>query len=198
MAVTNNLTFYTPGVGGQPFGNQNANPQASNYQATSGYGVTSTILIDKAVAPLLFNNTARAFDVMTILFSKPYKTYNSDEFEYLEYTTTRSPVELAANVAAAGPVVGAATSATLTLTPQSMRNIGLNSVLTFQTNEQVIIRSINTAANQVTVETHTSGSIPTVTIATQNPMLSVSFSVSADGRDNLTNYQRQDTITRYN
>lgn len=191
-------TIYTPGIGGSPFGAAQANPQASPYAQTSGYGVGTTILLDKAVSPILFNAAARAFDVLTILFSKPFKTYKNDEFEYLEYTFARTPIELAANVAAVGAVPGVAVQQTLTLTAASMENLDVNTVIVFpSTNDHAIVRQI-LPANQVLVETLTSGGIPGVNIATQTPIMPTMSSISADGRSNLTNYQRLKTITRYN
>jgi hypothetical protein len=191
-------TIYTPGIGGQPFGNANANPQASPYAQTSGYAPSTTILLDKAVSPILFNATARAFDILTILFSKPFKSYKSDEFEYLEYTFARTPIELAANVTAVAAVPGVAVQQTLTLTAASMESLDVNSIIVFpSTNDHVIVRQI-LPANQVLVETPTSGGIPAVNIATQTPIMPVMSSISADGRSNLTNYQRLKTITRYN
>lgn len=190
--------IYTPGVGQQPFGNANANPQASNYAQTSGYAPTTTILLDKAVSPILFNAAARAFDVLTLLFSKPFKTYKNDEFEYLEYTFARNPIELAANVTAVAAVPGVASQQTLTLTAASMESIDVNSIIVFpSTNDHVNVRQI-LPGNQILVETPTSGGIPAVNIASQTPIMPVMSSLSADGRSNLTNYGRTKIITRYN
>lgn len=191
--------IYTPGVGGSPFGNAQANPQASPYQQTSGYGVQTTILLDKAVKSVLFDAAPKKYDAMAIIMDKPMKTVKGDEWEYLEYTFGRNAIELAANVAAVPAIPGAAVSTTLTLTAASLENVGTNSIIVFPgTNDHAIVRSVNTAANQITVETPTSGGIPAVNIATTTPFMPVMSSISADGRTDLTNYQRTKTITRYN
>jgi hypothetical protein len=190
--------MYTPGTGGAPFGALQANPQASPYVPTSAYAPAETILLDKAVVSALFDAAPQSFNVMNILFNKPFRTVDDDVFEYLEYTFGRNAIELAANVTAVPAVPNNVVSATLTLTPASIGNVDLNAIIVFgTTNDQAIVRSINAAANTITVQSMTSGGIPAVAFAT-NPLLQVMAQISADGRSTFTGYQRTKTITRWN
>jgi hypothetical protein len=191
--------IYTPGVGQFPYGLAQANPQASPYAQQSGFGVDTTILLDKYVKAILFDATPKKYAVLSLLFDKPIRTIPSDEWEYLEYSFVRAPIELAANVTAVPNIPGSQVSQTLTLTAPSMENIGVNSIIVFPgTNDQANVTAINASLNQITVTTPTSGGIPAYNISTSTPILPVQSSISGDGRTDLSNFQRQKFITRYN
>lgn len=192
-----NAAIITPGVGQYPTGLSQANPQGSPYAQNTG--AETTILLEKEVKSILFDATPKKYAIMSILFDKPIRTIMSDEWEYLEYSFVRSPIELTANVTGLGPVPGSTVSQTLTLTPASMDAIGVNSIIAFPgTNDQVIVTAKNPTLNQITVTSSLGGAIPTYNIATSTPVLPVQSSISGDGRTDFSNYQRQRYITRHN
>ena len=79
-------TNYLPGTENAPFGNLNANPQSSFYGAESEFSVTESNLLQKHIERLIFDAAPAQFNALKLLFAKPHRDVNLDEFEYLEKT----------------------------------------------------------------------------------------------------------------
>ena len=99
-------TAYVPGNGNLPFGNRNTNPQGSFYSTDSEFSPDELNLIEKAIRYAIFDAAPAQFNSLKVLFSKPYSEKGSDEFEYLEHTFGRSPIEAAATASIQASVPG--------------------------------------------------------------------------------------------
>lgn len=188
-------TAYTPGLGGLPFGNTNTNPQASQYAPISAFSPTESILIAKAIKRAIFDAAPEQYNALKLVFEKEFEDVNNDEFEYLENTFGRSPLEADAVVAAVAAVANTVQTATYTLTAASMNFLTPDLVIVFPDNSHGVIESVNIGANQITVNSLTGEALPAVAVG---DIFSIQSTVEADGMDYFSNYERLDTVTRYN
>lgn len=197
---------YTPGLGNAPFGNLNTNPQSSQYQAVSGYNAQEQILIAKAVSKLLFDSAPEQYNALRLLYARPFEEVNLDEFEFLEYTFSRSPLTAATNAQAGVPpgtfpigavaaIPGTPATQTIYLTPAAMQFVTPDLIIIFPTNEKAVIRVVNVATNNIVVESQTSDGLPAVAAS---DIFSIQSTIMSDAMDYFSNYERLDTITRYN
>lgn len=184
---------YSPGVGGLPFGNTNLNPQSSNYAAASAYSAQETILIEKAVREAIFDASPEQYKALRLIFEKDYIEYNNDEFEYLEKTFGRSPLTANAIVAAQAAVAGATVSQTIAFTAASIPHASIDYIIVYPDGTKGIIKSI--AGNNIVVESQTSAGLPATAVG---DIFAVQSTIIADGMNSFSNYQRMETITRYN
>lgn len=187
------VRVYTPGPGNAPFGNVNTNPQSSNYAATSGFSAQETILIEKAVREAIFDAAPEQYNALKLVFEKDFEEVNLDEFEFLETTFGRSALESNAVVAAQAAVAGARQTQVLTLTAATVTHVGLDLVLTYPDGTKGIVKVI--ASNNVTVESQTSAGLPAVAVG---DIFAILGTITADGMDYFSNYERTEFITRYN
>lgn len=186
---------YQPSNGNQPYGLSNTNPQSSQYGAESGYTPTESILIQKAIKKALFDAAPAQYNALKILFAKPFKEYGSDEFEYGETTFGRTAIEANANTGAVAAVPGSPATQTLTLTAASMSRISIDLIIIYPDNTKAIIRSINAGLNQITVESHTNNGLSAVVTG---DIFAIQSTIQADGMNSFSNYERVETIFRYN
>jgi len=177
---------YTPGVDGAPFGNAQTNPQSSFYKPLSALTVAETNLIQKEIKRVIFDAAPKQYNALKLLFEKSAEDRNLDEFEYLETTFNRSPL-----VAATGVAGGATIS--FDLTAGSLTHISKDLVVIFPNNVKGIITAI--AGATITVSAQSGGALPAVVAG---DILSVQSTIMADGMTNFANYERVETITRYN
>lgn len=186
-------TTYQPGLGNIPFGNTPLNPQGSNYASNSGYTTNETILIEKAVREAIFDATPEQYAALRLVFEKDYVEYNNDEFEYLEKTFGRSPLEANANVAAQAAVAGATVQQTIAFQASSIPHAGIDLIVVYPDGTKGIIKSI--VGNNILIESQTSAGLPAVAVG---DVFAIQSTIIADGMNSFSNYQRMETITRYN
>jgi len=184
---------YTPGIGNSPFGNVNTNPQSSNYGANSGYSAQESILIAKAIKKALFDTAPKQFNALKLVFEKEFVEYNNDEFEYLEYGFGRSAAECNAIVGAVAAVPGTAVQQVIAFTAGSIPHMGIDLILVYPDGTKGIIKAI--AGNNVTVESQTSVGLPATAVG---DIFSIQSTIQGDGMDTFSNYERLETVTRYN
>lgn len=184
---------YTPGIGNAPFGNVNTNPQASNYGATSGYSAQESLLIAKAIKEAIFDAAPEQYNALKLVFEKGFTEYNNDEFEYLESTFGRSALEANSVVAAQAAVVGAVQTQVIALTAATITHIGNDLVIIYSDGTKGIVRAV--AGLNITVESQTSAGLPAVAVG---DIFSIQGSIYGDGENGFSNYERLETITRYN
>lgn len=188
-------TNYTPGVGNAPFGNTNANSQASQYATISGYTPAETILLAKAVKRAIFDAAPAQYNALKLLYAKDFEEVSGDEFTYLEQTFGRSVLTSNAIVAAVAAVVGVPASQTLTLTAASMAHLTPDLIIIYPDNTKAVIRSVNAGLNQITVESQTSAALPAVAVG---DIFATQSTIVADAADSFSNYERMEVIERYN
>lgn len=185
---------YTPGLGNLPFGNTNTNAQSSEYATISGYSPVESILIAKAIKRAIFDAAPAQYNALKLLYAKPFEDVNNDEFEYLENTFGRSALVSNAIVAAVAAVPGVPASQTLTFTAASMTHLTPDLIIIYPDNTKAVIRTI-ASATTVTVESQTSGGLPAVAVG---DVFAIQSTIMADAMDYFSNYERLETVTRYN
>lgn len=184
---------YLPGAGNAPFGNLQANPEGSQYSVESGYGATDTILLEKAVAEAIFDSTPEQYRALRLVFEKSALEKNLDEFEYLEKTFGRTALEGNAISAAVPAVPGAQVTQAVTVTAASLNFITVDIIIVYPDGTKGVVQAI--AGNVLTVASQTSAGLPAVAVG---DIFSIQSSIYADGQTNFSNYERMQTITRYN
>ena len=184
---------YTPGNANSPFGSNNANPQSSNYAAISGYSAQELIYIEKTVSKAIFDAAPEQYAALQILFAKQAETVPTPEFEYLEKTFGRSSLESTAVVAPQAAVVGSPQTQVIAMTAASVTHVTPDAIIAYPDNTKAVVKSI--AGLNVTVESHTSAGLPAVAVG---DIFAIVGYVQADGMDYISNYERLETITRYN
>lgn len=184
---------YNPGAGNSPFGNLQANPQSSNYQTDSGYSATGTILLRKAIREAIFDAAPEQYNALKLVFEKEIKEVPLDEFEFLETTFGRSSLEGNAISAAVVAVAGSEVTQAITLTAATVTHVSLDLIIVYPNNAKAIVRSI--AGNVVTVASLTSVGLPAVAVG---DIFAIQSTIAADGDNVFRNYERLETITRYN
>lgn len=186
-------TAYTPGIGNAPFGNLPLNPQGSQYASQSGYTTAETILIEKAVRRAIFDAAPEQFNALKLVFQKEMIEHNNDEFEYLEKTFGRSAVESTGVVAAQAAVAGVPQQQTIPMTAASVTHLTPDLILVYDDGSKAVVKSI--VGLNVLVESQTSAGLPAVAAG---DFFAVQGTIVADGMDYFSNYEKLDTITRYN
>lgn len=186
-------TAYTPGIGNAPFGNLPLNPQGSQYTGISGYTTAETILIEKAVRKAIFDAAPEQYNALKLVFQKDMIEHNNDEFEYLEKTFGRSAVESTAIVAAQAAVAGIPQQQTIPMTAASVTHLTPDLILVYPDNSKAVVKSI--VGLNVLVESQTSAGLPAVAVG---DVFAIQSTIIADGMDYFSNYERMETITRYN
>lgn len=184
---------YTPGIGNSPFGMLAANPQSSEYAAISGYSPQETIRIAKAVKEAIFDAAPEQYNALRLVFEKPMEEVNNREFEYLENTFGRSALEATGIVAAQAAVAGVPQTQVIPMTANSITHITPDLIIVYPNNAKAVIKSV--AGLNVTVESQTSDGLPAVAVG---DIFSILSTIQADAMDYFSNYERLETITRYN
>lgn len=184
---------YTPGIGNAPFGNTNTNPQSAQYLGVSGYSPSNSILIAKAVKEAIFDAAPEQFNALKLLFQKDFITVNNDEFEFLEHTFGRSALEATAVVAAQAAVAGVPQTQVIPMTAASVTHVTPDLILVYPDNSKAVVKSIS--GLNVTVESQTSAGLPAVSAG---DIFSIQSTIQSDAMDYFSNYERLETITRYN
>ena len=186
-------TIYTPGVQNTPFGSRNTNPEGSNYPGDSAYSPVETNLIAKSIESALFDAAPKHYAAIKILFSKPVKDVNLDEHEYLEYTFGREAVTSTTAIAAVVAVPGSAVTTTFDVSNADLNHISISDILTFADNTEAVITDIT--GNTVTLSSLTNSGLSAIAIS---DVFSIRAATMGDGQNQFDNYQRLETITRYN
>ena len=186
-------TNYTPGIGNLPFGNRETNPQGSFYNPESEYTAVETNLIQKAIREVIFDAAPAQYNSLKVLFSKPYAEKNLDEFEYLEKTFGRSPIESTAIVPAQVAVPGAHVTQVIPLTAASLDRVSPDLIIIYPDGSHGVIASI--AGSNATVNSLTNEGLPAIAA---NDIFAIQSTVRSDGMDYYSNYERLETVTRYN
>lgn len=186
-------TKYTPGVQNLPFGNKNVNPEGANYVADSGFSPEVTNRIAKEVKRTLFDAAPAQFDSLKLAFSKGFQDRNLDEFDYLEYSFGRSPLQAGAAAPAVAASPGNIVSQVITLTANSISHVGVDNVIIYPDGTKGAV--IAKTATDITVNSQTSSGLPAVAI---DEVFAIQSTINADGRDHYNDYSRLETITRYN
>lgn len=184
---------YTPGNGNAPFGQLPANPQGSNYSVESGYGATDTILLAKAIKEAIFDAAPDQYNALKLIFEKDFTEFGSDEFEFLEHTFGRSALEANGIAAAQAAVAGAVQTHTFALTAATITHVGIDLILVYPNGTKATVTSI--AGNNVTVKSQTSAALPAVAVG---DIFSIQSTIQADAMSSFSNYERLQTVTRYN
>lgn len=184
---------YEPGVQNEPFGNVNLNPEGSNYPADSAYAPEETNLIQKAIERLIFDAAPKQYAAMKILFQKPVKDVNLDEFEYLERTFGRTALVVATGSAAVVAVPGAFVTTTFTVTAVGPNDLAVSDVITFADGTEAVVTDITGVT--ITVRSRTNEGL---TIITAADSIAIRSTIQGDGQDSFDHYSRMETVTRYN
>lgn len=184
---------YTPGIGNSPFGDLNTNPQASQYGQISGYNPAETILIAKAIKEAIFDAAPEQYNALKLVFEKEIEDVNNSEFEYLESTFGRSALEATLAVAAVAAVPGVPATQVIPMTAASITHITPDLIIVYPDNSKAVVKLI--AGNNVTVESQTSDGLPAVSVG---DIFAIQSTIAADAMDYFSNYERLETITRYN
>jgi voltage-gated potassium channel Kch len=184
---------YSPGLANSPFGSNNANPQSSQYAAISGYSPAELIYIEKQVRRAIFDAAPEEFNSLRLVFEKEAEEKNLPEFEYLEKTFGRTALEATAIVAAQAAVAGVPQTQVIPMTAASVTHITPDLIIVYPNNAKAVIKSI--AGLNVTVESQTSDGLPAVAAG---DIFAIMSTIQADGMDYFSNYERLETITRYN
>lgn len=185
---------YVPGVGNLPFGNINTNPEGSNYAVDSGFSPTESILIQKAVRQAIFDAAPAQYNALKLLNMKPYKDKNLDEFSYLEKTFGRSPIEATAIVAAVAGAAGVSQTQIIPLTVASMAHVAEDLIVIYPDNSKAVITQVG-PGNQITVRSQTSDGLSAIAV---NDIFAFQSTIESDGMDVFKNYERLETVERYN
>jgi hypothetical protein len=187
-----NIT-YVPGNGNLPYGNRNLNPQGANYPSDSAYSPDETNLIQKSIAYVIYDAAPQQYNALKLLMDKPMREVNLDEFEYLESTFGRSPLEANANVGAEVAVPGDFVTQVIAVTNASLTRLSPDLIIIYENGAHGVIASV--VGNNITVNSPTNLGLPA--IATGD-IFAVQSTIAADGMDYFSNYSRMETITRYN
>ena len=185
---------YTPGPDNAPFGNLNTNPEASNYALESQFNPDELNLIRKAIKRIIFDAAPAQFNALKLLFMKPQEDVGLDEFEFLEKTFGRSPIEADAIVAAQAAVPGASQTQTIPLTAASMSFVTPDLIVIYEDNSKGVITSIG-PGNQIVVESQTNDGL---SVIASGDLFATQSTITADGQDFFSNFERLDTVTRFN
>ncbi len=189
---------YTPGIGNSPFGNTNTNPQSSNYKNISGQNPSESILIAKAIKKVLFDAAPEQYNALKLLFEKPFKEYNSDEFTHLEYNFARTPMEAGTGntgvTIAVAAIPGAKVQQTIILTAASITRITPDLLFTYPDGVSKG-NIIAITGNNITVNSYTSEGLPAVT---DGDIFSIQSTIIGDAMDKFQNYERTEVIERFN
>lgn len=184
---------YTPGAGNSPFGNLQANPQASNYQTDSGYAATGSILLQKAIRKAIFDAAPEQYNALKLVFEKEIEEVGSDEFEFLEKTFGRSALEATNAPVAVVAVPGSEVTQVIAMTAASVTHVQPDDIIVYPDGTKAIVRSI--ASLNVTVASQTGLGLPAVTIG---DIFAVQSTIAGDGANSFSHYDRMETVTRYN
>lgn len=186
-------TIYKPGIGNLPNGNQNANALGSNYSNDSEYSPRETNLLSKVVKKAIFDAAPAQYNALKLLFAKPVRTVGSDEFEYIEKTFGRSPLEADTLAAAVAAVPGSSVTQTFDLTAASLDRVSEDLLITYQDGTEGVISSISGAT--VTVTSRPGEGLSAVAVG---DIFAIRSTIMADAMDYYSTYMSLDTITRYN
>jgi hypothetical protein len=152
-------------------------------------------MIAKALKREIFDAAPKLYNALKLLFAKPFKEVDLDEFSYLENTFGRSPIIVdAPGSGAVAAVPGTNVTQTIPLTAASMSFVTPDLVLIFPGNEKAVITVVG-PGNQVTVSSLTSLGIPAAAATT---VLSTQSTIVADAMTYFSNYSRMDVVERYN
>lgn len=186
---------YEPGQQNSPFGNLVANPQGSFYATESGFTTETTNLLQKDIREALFDAAPMQYTALKLVFAREPEQKLLDEFEYLEYTFGRNPLEVNTNAAAVAASAGNQVTQNIVITAASMDYVSLDMVITYPNNDEGVITAINTGTNTITVGSLTSQGLPAVVAG---DLLAFRSTIEGDGQDDISYYDRLETITRYN
>lgn len=185
---------YVPGPGNAPFGNLNTNPESSNYSNDSGFSPEESILIQKAVRREIFDAAPAQYNALKLLNMKPFKEKPLDEFSYLEKTFGRSPIEATAIVAAEAPAAGVSQTQDIPITAASLNHVTIDLIVIYPDNTKAVI-SVVGPGNQITVTSQTGDGLSAVA---DEDVFAFQSTIEADGMDSFSNYERLETVERYN
>ena len=186
-------TNYVPGVENAPFGNLNANPQSSFYGAESEFSVNESNLLQKHIERLIFDAAPAQFNALKLLFAKPHRDVNLDEFEYLEKTFGRTPIEASGTAASQAGSAGAHQTHTFTISAISLTKTTEDLIIIYPDGTQGVI--VDITGSTVTVNSVTGLGLSAVAIG---DIFAIRSTIISDGMDYFSNYSRLETITRYN
>ncbi len=185
--------LYSPGPQNSPFGLLNTNAQGSFYGTNSGFSAEESNLIQKAIKEAIFDAAPAQYDALKLAFSKSPKEYGSDEFEYLETTFGRNPLEVAANAGVVAPSAGNQVTQTVTVTAGSLQYASIDLIVSYPDGSEGVIQAIT--GSDLTIGSLTSAGLPALTAG---QTFAIRSTIEGDGMDTFSVYQRTETITRYN
>lgn len=194
MPIESFLTYTGDQPGGAPLGNPQANPQASNYATDSALSPAETIHLLKSVAREIIMTAPKQYNSLKLLFMKPAETQDMDEFEWTEHDNARAPIVVDGTVSAVPNGGSGTVTATLTVADQdSVDAIGLDSRIQVSATQQVVVTAIS--GLDLTIRSMSGEAIPEILDGSVLPVLGP---VAADQQDDLSQFFRLETITRYN
>ena len=192
-------TNYVPGLGNLPFGNTNTNPQSSEYATISGYNPAESILIAKAIKMAIFDAAPAQYNALKLLYEKPFEEVNNDEFEYLENTFGRSVLVADAGntgvTVAVAAVPGSQVTQNIIFTAASITHLTPDLIILYPDGISRAVIASMAGAPTITVHSQTSSGLPAVT---NGDLFAVQSTIMADAMTYFSNYERMETVTRYN
>jgi hypothetical protein len=186
---------YVPGVGQIPFGNQNANPQASRYavDAATSTDAKETILLRKAIERAIYSAVPEQYYALKLIFEQSPLVKGSDEFEYLEHTFGRTPMIAAGTAAAVVAVASSEVTQVIPVTADSVNHFVPDDVITYPDGTPAVVRSVS--GTNITVASYTGLGLPAVA---SGDYFAMQAPGTADGTSTFSHFDRMQTITRYN
>jgi len=184
--MSSNAEIYTPPS--SQFSNANLNALSSPYASAYGYATTS--LISRYLEAKIWDAAPQQyFEDLYILNQVAAEQVPSDEYTWQEAPYGRDSIVVTAANAGGGA------SMTITVTPASTGVVAVDTVVTFPNNSKGIVASINTALNQITINSMTGATLPAVAV---NDTIANATPLEADGASVVMQGFRQNTIERVN
>jgi len=169
----------------------NLNAPASEYSAL--YSMDETIHIQRAIYDKIIQNFPAQFNIFRILFSKPVKYFNSDEFTWTEEAWPRPILTVASG---AGAVTYPSTQ-TNTLTAGGTSGVAVGDSVWYEDGSMGVITTVTPATNVIVVTPLQGKTVP-ATNAVSNYKLVPGFPIIADGMNSFVHFDRSVTVQHTN
>lgn len=156
----------------------NANAPGSEYAGL--YGGDETIHLRREIFNQIIENFPAQFNIFRIIFSKPVKYYNSDEFTWTEENWPR-PILTVATGHAAGAVQQ------IVLTPGGANSVVINDSVWYPDDTQGYVTSVTPSTNTIEVTALQGSTLP---LCSANETLIPGFPIIADGMNTFVHFDR--------
>src|SRR3990167_6947400 len=184
-------TTYTPSTYTDSYGNINTNPLSANYLTDSGQTPASSMDLQRAIQRVIFDCAPAQYNAMKLFVEKPFEEVISDEFDYKEKTFGRSP--LIVNGSVLETVASGMTNVTQTVVVDDATRCSVDQVVIYPAGEKGVINA--KTGNTLTIKSYSGLGLPALA---DDASLAIQSAITADGVDYIGNYERIETLNRYN